>query len=63
MRGDSFVIVNREGRRTFNEKEHYDGRVRHFWSDVRSNLQFYICDKRNIDMYRTPCAVGENAST
>jgi len=49
-RGDSAILVNREGRRIMNEKNKYDNRVRPHWQDGNRFL-LLVADKRCVDLY------------
>ncbi len=44
--GDSFVLVDRHGRRIMNEKLNYQDRARHQVGDRDRELLFMVCDRR-----------------
>ena len=46
MRGDSFFVVNGEGKRVYNEKGAYDLRMRKHWDAPENKLLFMIGDQR-----------------
>ena len=46
MRGDSFFVVNGEGKRVYNEKGAYDLRMRTHWEAPQNKLLFMIGDQR-----------------
>ena len=53
LRGDSFFVVNGEGRRVYNEKDTYDTRTRRHWgSDPQWNtFLFMVGDERCVDLF------------
>merc|ERR1719253_1199143 len=49
-RGDSMILVNRDGRRVMNEKKPYDERARDHWVEGNRFL-LLVADKRCVDLY------------